>query len=118
MVEKVMVTSGNILDFQVGKSILPKQGACVFADKLYDTRHFQTTLESRNCHSAVIEKRSRKDRDRDLNTWRSKTRMPFENTFSRMRKRAKFRGHAKVTMQCFMEAMCQNLKKAIAVSPT
>lgn len=118
MIEKVVVTGANILDFQVETSILPKQGACIFADKLYDTKGFQTILQSRHCHSAVIEKRSKKDRDRDLNTWRSKTRMPFENTFSRMRKRAKFRGHAKVTLQCFMEAICQNLKKAIAVAPT
>lgn len=118
MIEKVVVTSANILDFQVGRSILPKQGAAIFADKLYDTKGFNTDLESRKCHSTVIEKHSRKERNRDLNSWRSKTRMPFENTFSHMRKRAKFRGHAKVTMQCFMEAMCANLKKALTALPT
>lgn len=118
MIEKVVVTAANVLDFQVGKSILPKKGAAIFADKLYDTKGFSNVLKSKHCHSAVIEKNSRKDRNQGLNSWRSKTRMPFEGGFSKLRKRAKFRGHAKVTMQCFMEAICANLKKAITVSPT
>jgi IS5 family transposase len=117
MIEKVVVTPGNVLDFQVETSILPKTGACIFADKLYDTKRFNLVLKSRNCHSAVIEKNSKKGRDRGLNSWRSKTRMPFEGGFSKLRKRAKFRSLVKVTMQCFMEAICANLKKALVVSP-
>lgn len=117
MIEKVAVTPGNVLDFQVETSVLPKMGACIFADKLYDTKRFNLLLKSRNCHSAVIEKNTKKGRDRGLNNWRSKTRMPFEGGFSKLRKRAKFRSLVKVTMQCFMEAICANLKKAITVSP-
>jgi transposase, IS5 family len=117
MIEKVVVTAANVLDFQVGKSILPKKGACIFADKLYDTKGFTNVLRAKECHSAVIEKNTKKGRNNALNAWRSKRRMPFEGGFSKLRKRAKFRGHAKVTMQCFFEAICQNLKKAIALSP-
>lgn len=116
LIDKVCVTPANILDFQVLDEICPKN-CMVFADKLYDNKKSDLILEANGCHSGIIEKRSKKDRDRKLNGWRSKTRMPFEGTFSKLRKRAKFRGKTKVTAQCFMEAICHNLKKAMVALP-
>lgn len=62
-------------------------------------------------------KNNNKFKNKGLDSWKSKTRMPFEGNFSKLRKRAKFRGLSKVTMQCFMEAICHNLKKAVLILP-
>lgn len=62
-------------------------------------------------------KNNRKNRDRELNSWRSKMRMPFEHVFSKLPKQARYRGHAKVTTQGFMQAIVHNLKKALLHIP-
>ena len=116
LIKKSAVTDASVPDFKTVKNILPKAGA-VFMDKLYDTNFTNQLVTAHNCHVATIQKDNRKNRDRDLNSWRSKLRMPFENVFSKLPKRARYRGHAKVTMQSFMQAMAHNLKKAILHIP-
>ncbi len=116
LILKSTITNASVPDFKVVGSILPKQGA-VFMDKLYDTNFTNQLVTARSCHVATIQKDNRKDRDKLLNSWRSKTRMPFENVFSKLNKRARYRGHAKVTMQGFMQAMVHNLKKALLHIP-
>ena len=116
LITKTAVTNASIPDFKVVKSILPEQGA-VFMDKLYDTNFTNKLVSALNCHVATIQKGNRKDRNKELNTWRSKTRMPFENIFSKLNRRARYRSHAKVTMQGFMQAIVHNLKKAIIHLP-
>lgn len=116
LIEKVCVTPANVLDFQVLENICPSN-CMVFADKLYDNRRSEMILKAKGCHSGIIEKNSKKNRNKGLNNWRSKIRMPFEGNFSKLRKRAKFRSQTKVTMQCFMEAICHNLRKATAILP-
>jgi transposase, IS5 family len=116
LITKTAITNASVPDFKVVKSILPDQGA-VFMDKLYDTNLTNQLVTAQNCHVATIQKDNRKDRNKDLNSWRSKTRMPFENVFSKLNKRARYRGHAKVTLQAFLQAMVHNLKKAIAHVP-
>lgn len=114
LIEKVCVTPANVLDFQVLENICPKN-SMIFADKLYDNKKSELILKSKNCHNGIIEKNNKKDRNRELNIWRSKTRMPFEGSFSKLRKRAKYSGKVKVLMQCFMESICHNLKKAVLI---
>jgi IS5 family transposase len=116
LITKTAVTNASVPDFKVVESILPKQGA-VFMDKLYDTNFTNQLVTAHNCHVATIEKDNRRNRSKDLNAWRSKTRMPFENVFSKLNKRARYRGHANVTMQGFMQAMVHNLKKALVHIP-
>ena len=116
LITKVAVTSAEVLDFHVVGSVCPKQGA-VFADKLYDTKKTDAIIKGKGCHIATIRKRSNKEKNRDLDRWHSGIRMPFEGVFSKQRKRVKFRGRAKVTMQCFLEATVHNLKKAITLVP-
>jgi IS5 family transposase len=116
LILKSRITDASVPDFKTVKSILPKQGA-VFMDKLYDTETTNELVTDKGCHVATIQKNSRKNRDKDLNSWRSKTRMPFENVFSKLPKRARYRGHVKVTMQGFMQAMVHNLKKALVHIP-
>jgi transposase, IS5 family len=117
LIDKVAVTPANVLDFQVLKNICPKN-AMVFMDKLYDTKKSNLILTANHCAIATIRKDNNKDKNRDLDSWRSKIRMPFESTFSKQRKRTKFRGQVKVLFQCFSEAICYNLKKAVKILPT
>jgi IS5 family transposase len=112
LVRKVAVTPANVPDFAMTGNIAPKSGA-VFSDKLYDTKKNDTLLKSLNLHPATIRKNTNKLKIRGLDNWRSSIRMPFEGTFSKRRKRTKFRTLVKVTMQCFLEALVHNLKKAV-----
>lgn len=112
LIRKVAVTAANVQDFAVVKSVVPKEGA-VFMDKMYDTKATHQLLTWLGLHPATLRKDTNPHKNRDLDRWRSGIRMPFESTFSKQAKRARYRGHAKVTMQCFMEALVYNLKKAV-----
>ncbi len=116
MIDKLTVTAANVIDPKVLEQILAPN-TMIFADKLYDTKKTRLILKANNCHSAVIKKRNNRTKNKDLDRWRSKVRMPFEGTFSKLRKRAKFRGKIKVLMQCYLEALCHNLKKAVSIPP-
>jgi transposase, IS5 family len=116
LVKKVAATPANVLDFQVIKNVCPKQGA-VFCDKLYDTRKTDAIVKGKGCHAATIRKNTNKTKNRDLDRWRSSVRMPFEGVFSKTQKRARYQSLTKVTMQCFLEAITHNLKKAVTILP-
>lgn len=116
LVKKIAVTPANVLDFQSLKDVCPEQGA-IFTDKLYDCKIADETIEANNCYAATIRKNNNKKKNKDLDRWRSGIRMPFEGTFSKLRKRAKFKGLLKITFQCYFEAICHNLKKAVVYAP-
>ena len=117
LINKVAVTPANTPDYKAVKNICPKQGM-IFMDKGYDYKEADKWVKYNNCVSATLRKNNNKKKNFDLDKWRSKIRMPFESTFSKQRKRAKYRGQAKVTFQCFAEAMVYNLKKAVRILPT
>lgn len=112
LVKKVRVTAANVPDFKAVGSVAPKEGA-VFMDKMYDTKKTDNLLRARGIHPAIIRKNNNPSKNRGLDRWRSAVRMPFEGTFSKMNKRARYHGHAKVAMQCFFEAIAYNLKKSV-----
>ena len=116
LVEKTAVTPANVLDFKALKNICPKQGL-VFMDKLYDCHEADLALRAHNCHSATIRKNNNQRKQPDLDRWRSGIRMPFESTFSKLAKRARYRGLPKVIFQNFMNSLIHNLKKAAAILP-
>lgn len=117
LVKKVAVTAANVLDFKAVKDICPKQGM-VFMDKLYDCKEADFWIRANGCFAATIRKKNNARKNRDLDRYRSGIRMPFEGTFSKQRKRAKYRGKRKVLFQCLFEAVCLNLKKAVRILPT
>lgn len=119
LIKKVAVTAANVQDFAVVKNIAPEAGT-VFMDKMYDTKKTDRVMHALGLHPSTLHKNNNPSKDRDLDRWRSGIRMPFEGTFSKQSKRARYRGHAKVTMQCFFEALTHNLKKAvrILITPT
>lgn len=116
LIEKLAVTPANVLDFQVLDQVCPED-CMVFTDKLFDCKKARLELKGHRCHAGIIRKNTNKEKNRDLDRWLSRVRMPFEGTFSKLRKRAKFRGKVKVLFQCFAEAICHNLKKAVMILP-
>lgn len=116
LVRKVTATPANVLDYEVLDNICPSEGA-VFMDKLYDVKKADKILKAHNLHAATIRKNNSRIKNRDLDRWYSKIRMPFEGTFSKRQKRARYKGLFKVTLQCFLEAIAHNLKKAVTILP-
>jgi len=116
LIKDVMVTPANVLDFKTVKNLCPKQGM-VFMDKLFDCQETYFWLKANHCAAAVIRKNNNPAKNKDQDRWRSAIRMPFEGTFSKQNKRAKYRGQLKVAFQCFAEAIVYNLKKAIKLLP-
>jgi IS5 family transposase len=112
LIKNLAVTSADVLDYETVKNICPKQGM-VFMDKLFDCKEADKWVAANGCFAATIRKRNNRRKNKDLDRWRSSIRMPFEGTFSKQRKRAKYRGRLKVTFQCFFEAIAFNLKKAL-----
>lgn len=116
LIEKVLTTPANVLDFQVLDQICP-QNCMTFMDKLYDVKSSYPILEKNNCHSGIIKKNNNKSKNRDLDKWISSMRMPHEGNFSKLRKRARYRGLTKVGFQCLFEAIAHNFKKAVSILP-
>lgn len=116
LIEKTIITPANVPDYKALKYICPNQGM-VFMDKLYDCDLVYKTLENNNFHSAVIMKNNGKTKNKDLDKWRSKTRMPFEGVFSKLSKKSRYRGILKVEFQNLMESIAHNLKKAVTILP-
>jgi len=112
LIKKVAVTAANVQDFAVVKNIAPETGT-VFMDKMYDTKKTDRILRALGLHPSTLRKNNNPNKNRDLDRFRSGIRMPFESTFSKQTKYARYRGHVKVTMQCFLEALVYNLKKAV-----
>lgn len=116
LINKLTVTPANVLDFDALADLCPS-GGMVFMDKLYDCKKADAILRAHGCAPGTIRKRSNPKKNRDLDRWRSHRRMPFEGNFSKLRERAKFKGKVKVLFQCFAEAICHNLKKAVTILP-
>jgi IS5 family transposase len=116
LIDKVAVTPANVPDPKALKNIITKN-TMNFMDKIYDQKKCYEILKANGCHSGIIMKNNNKLKNKYLDSWKSKTRMPFEGNFSKLRKRAKFRSQVKVLFQCFSEAIVHNLKKAIVILP-
>ncbi|OGZ56170.1 MAG: hypothetical protein A3H64_00390 [Candidatus Ryanbacteria bacterium RIFCSPLOWO2_02_FULL_45_11c] len=117
LIRNTMVTPANVPDFKTLNVICPEE-SMVFMDKLYDCREAYEALAAHHCHAATIRKNNNKTKNHDLDCWRSSIRMPFEGTFSKLKKRARYRGILKVEFQNLFQSLCHNLKKAITILPT
>lgn len=114
LIQKVCVTPANVLDYQVMNQICPVQGL-VFMDKLYDTKQTDLVVRANGCTPATIRKNTNKLKNKNLDAFHSKLRMPFEGTFSKCSKRTRYRGRPKVLFQVLAESLVHNLKKAVKV---
>lgn len=114
IVTKVAVTPANVTDAQALQHVMPRSGA-VIADKGYDTNAAHTLLKSQAIHAGIIQKNNRTTKDHAKDRFLSRLRMPFESSFAKLHRRAKYRGVKKVQFQAFAEAICFNLKRFVTV---
>ncbi len=112
LISKTTVTPANVLDYAVVNQICPKEGY-IFMDKLYDTKDTDTKIKASGCSPGTLRKNNNPNKNYDLDRWRSGIRMPYEGTFSKLSKRARYRGQTKVAFQNFGQSIAYNLKKAI-----
>ena len=114
LILKVAVTPANIGDDKGFKYICP-DGGMVFGDKSYCLKEPQQQMRIHDCHSGAIMKNNMKRKNKDKDRWLTKVRAPFEGIFSKIEKRARYRGLAKVQMQAFLEAMVFNIKRLVVI---
>lgn len=117
LVEKVAVTPANISDAEGLSHVCPVEGM-VFADKAYSTVDAKIIMKANYCHSGAILKNNMKGKDRRKDKWLSGIRSPFENTFSKLSKKSRYRGIAKNQMQGFLEAITFNVKRLLVIQQT
>jgi len=116
IIKKVVVTAANIPDGDALKSVCPKDGGMIFADKAYSHKKNKNVIIAKGCYiGGVINKNNNKEKNFDKDRWTTKVRMPYEGTFSKFERRARYRGNAKVQLQAFLEAITFNLKRWVAI---
>lgn len=115
LIKRVAVTAANVTDQEGFKHICPEWGM-VFADKQYCCKKAQIIMKDRWCHSGAILKNNMKGKNRDKDRWLTKVRAPYEMIFSKMSKRARYRGLVKVQMQALWEAIVFNAKRLIVLN--
>jgi len=116
MINKVAVTPANVTDAKALKHICPNQGA-IYGDKGYCTAPARNTALIKGVHLAAIKTNNMKTKNKDLDRWHTKLRAPYEHVFSKQNKRVRYKGIAKNQFSEFMNAICFNLKKLIAIPP-
>ena len=116
-ITKVAITPANVTDAKGLKHVCPKE-SLIYADKGYACRSVQNIIQKNNCISKVILKNNMKEKDFERNAKISKMRKPYESVFSKMYKRARYKGIAKNQFQGFMQAIAHNLKKLIKINPS
>jgi IS5 family transposase len=114
LISKVAVTGANVHDGAALKHVRPRKGAVV-ADKIYSDGKAKREMKARGLHSMAIRKNNAKGKDRRKDAFFSSLRMPYEGVFSKMSKRARYRGKVKVYFQALMEAMVHNIKRLVVL---
>lgn len=115
LIRKTAATPANVTDQKGLEKICPK-GGMVVGDKSYCLKEAQSVMKANGCHSGAILKNNMKGKNRDKDRWLTKIRAPFENVFSKVMKRTRFRGIEKVQLQCFMEAIVFNVKRLVTLN--
>ena len=116
LIESAALTPANISDQAGFKHICPRDGQMVFGDKSYCLKTAQEAMAICGAVSGAILKHNMIGKNKDLDRWRSSVRAPFEGVFSKFEKRARYRGHAKVQFQFFMDAIVHNVKRLVAIN--
>ena len=114
-ITKTAATAANVSDAKGLKHVCPKQGAVV-ADKGYCTKPAQKTIKANGCHDMTIKNNNMKIKNKYKDNFISRLRSPYENVFSKMQKRARYKTIKKVQFQCFMEAITFNIKRLVSIN--
>lgn len=114
LITRVAVTPANIEDTKAARHVMPRAGA-VFGDKAYGVGESAREMKRRGLHSEAVLKKDMNAKNPELDKWRSGVRMPFESTFARFEKRARYRGLVKCQFQAYMQALSHNLKRLVQI---
>lgn len=114
LITRVAVTPANVEDQQGAVHVLPREGM-VFGDKAYGVGKAARAIRYRGLHSGAVLKEDMQAKDRDKDRWLNSVRMPYEGTFSKFEKRARYRGTVKCQFQAFMQALSHNLKRLLVI---
>lgn len=114
LINKTAVTPANVSDGDGVKHTCPGDGA-VIGDKAYCSEKAQNTIKAKGCHPRAIHKENMKAKNKGLDSYLSRLRMPFEGVFSKLSKVARYRSVAKVQFQTFMESIVFNIKRLITI---
>lgn len=110
MINKVAITPANVIDSKGFKHVAPNQGA-TYTDKSYCDKNAWDVAKVRNLHLCAIKKNNMKNKNRDLDRYYTSLRAPFENVFSKLNKRTRYRGIVKNQFSVFMQAIVFNFKR-------
>ena len=72
-------------------------------------------MKARGLHSMAIRKNNAKDKNKQKDAFLSALRMPYEGVFSKMPKRARYRGQVEVYFQALFDAIVHNVKRLIVM---
>lgn len=115
LITSIAATPANVPDWDGLRHICP-DGGMVFGDKAYGVKTARNIMTIHGCHSGAILRNNMKNKNRDLDCWLTKVRMPFEGVFSKDATRARYRGIAKVQMQGLWEAIIHNVKRLLTIN--
>lgn len=115
LIESAALTPANVSDQAGFKHICPRGGEMVFGDKSYCLKPAQIAMAIRGAVSGAILKHNMIGKNKDFDRWRSSVRAPFEGIFSKVEKRARYRGQVKVQFQFFMDAIVHNVKRLVTI---
>lgn len=115
LINKVAVTKANLTDAKGFKHVCPNDGA-VYADKGYCVKPSAIEAKRKGVHLAAIKKNNMKNKNFDLDRFYTKLRSPYERVFSQDNKRVRYVGVAKNQFAEFMNSICFNLKRMVALS--
>jgi IS5 family transposase len=114
LITRICASPANMEDMRGAKHVLPRKGM-VFADKAYGVGESAFHMLRRGLHNGANLRNDMRKKNRDLDRWRSGVRMPYEGTFSKFEKRARYRGLRKCQLQAFLQALSHNFKRLIAI---
>ena len=115
MINKVAITPANLIDSKGFKHVAPNSGAAD-ADKGYCDKNAKRAALIKGVHLCAIKKNNMKGKNRDLDSYYTKLRAPFERVFSKQNKRVRYRGIAKNQFTAFMQAITFNFKRLVVLT--
>jgi IS5 family transposase len=115
LISKTAATKASLTDAKGLKHVCPS-GGMIVADKGYCVKPAQDTMKVKGCHSGAILKENMAGKNRDKDRFLTRIRMPYEGVFSKMNKKARYKGIAKNQFQALMQAFAHNLKRLTKIA--
>jgi transposase, IS5 family len=113
-VTRTAITAANVEDTKAARHVMPKEGM-VFGDKAYGVGESAYEMRRRGLNSGAILKQGMLAKNQDKDNWLCAVRMPFEGYFSKIERRARYRGTARNQFQAMMEGLVHNIKLLVRI---